>query len=83
MLLPKFAAQLKKAGVERLNISLDTLDAEKYKHDHALRRILKKRCDGIDAAFDAAGFDNIKINAVLIGGVNDNEIPDFVRDDTG
>ena len=77
VLLPKLAVELKKAGVKRLNISLDTLNPDKYKHitrcgnlDEALR--------GIDAAFEA-GYDMIKINTVLIGGVNDDEIPAFVN----
>ena len=76
VLLPKLAAELKTAGVKRLNISLDTLKPDKFKHitrcgnlDEALR--------GIDAAFEA-GYDMIKINTVLIGGVNDDEIPAFV-----
>ena len=72
VLLPQLARPLKEAGVRRLNISLDTLDAEKYRYitrigslDDALR--------GIEAALDA-GFEKIKLNAVLIGGFNDDEI---------
>ena len=70
--LPELAKPLRDAGVRRLNISLDTLDADKYRYitrlgslDDALR--------GIEAALDA-GFDKIKLNAVLIGGFNDDEI---------
>lgn len=72
-LLPQYASQLKEAGVKRLNISLDTLNDEKYK---MITRTgsLKDTLNGIDAALEA-GFENIKINAVLIGGVNDSEIP--------
>lgn len=77
VLLPKYAGELKAAGVQRLNVSLDTLDKEKYKSitrmgslDEALR--------GIEAG-KKAGFDSIKLNVVLMGGVNDDEIPDFVR----
>jgi len=73
ILLPKYAKELKEAGVSRLNLSLDTLDKDKYKYmsrigtlDDALR--------GLDAALNA-GFDKVKINAVLIGGFNDDEIP--------
>lgn len=72
-LLPQYAKPLKEAGVKRLNISLDTLNDEKYKmitRNGDLKDILS----GIHAALDA-GFESIKINAVLIGGVNDNEIP--------
>ena len=72
-LLPSMAGALKAAGVSRLNISLDTLDAEKYA---AITRVgvLDEALRGIEAALDA-GFAGIKINAVLIGGFNDGEIP--------
>ena len=72
-LLPTMAGALKAAGVSRLNISLDTLDAEKYA---AITRVgvLDEALRGIEAALDA-GFAGIKINAVLIGGFNDGEIP--------
>lgn len=72
-LLTRYAAPLKEAGVDRLNISLDTLDDKKYKMITRNGQ-LQDALDGIDAALKA-GFDNIKINAVLIGGVNDVEIP--------
>lgn len=72
-LLPTMAGALKAAGVSRLNISLDTLDAEKYA---AITRVgvLDEALRGIEAALDA-GFAGIKINAVLIGGFNDGGIP--------
>jgi cyclic pyranopterin phosphate synthase len=76
-LLPQYAQQLKEAGVSRLNISLDTMDSEKYQmitRNGSLKDVLS----GIDAALKA-GFDNIKINAVLMGGVNDAEIPELVE----
>ncbi len=74
-MLPEMAQELKKAGVSRVNISLDTLDPEKY------RRItrtgnLEDALKGLDAAL-AAGFERIKINTVLIGGFNDDEIKDL------
>ena len=70
--LPKMAADLKKAGVEHINISLDTLDPDKY---HRITRIgrLDAALAGLHAALDT-GFSTIKINAVLIGGFNDDEI---------
>jgi cyclic pyranopterin phosphate synthase len=71
-LLKKFARPLREAGVDRLNISLDTLDPEKYGMITRGGR-LAETLAGIDAAVEA-GFENIKINAVLIGGVNDSEI---------
>ena len=72
-LLPKLAAPLREAGVHRLNISLDTLDAEKFRY---ITRIgnLEDAMAGIEASL-AAGFEKIKINSVLIGGFNDDEIP--------
>ena len=72
-LLPKLAVPLREAGVRRLNISLDTLDAEKFRY---ITRIgnLEDALAGIEASLEA-GFDKIKINSVLIGGFNDDEIP--------
>ena len=71
-LLPRYAKALKNAGVKRLNISLDTLSEETYAMITRCGR-LEDAMAGINAALDA-GFDNIKINTVLIGGVNDMEI---------
>ena len=74
-LLPPLAASLHEAGVDRINISLDTLDPEKY-------RMITRTGDlgdalrGVESAFDA-GFRRIKINTVLIGGFNDTETADF------
>ena len=72
-LLPRLAVPLREAGVNRLNISLDTLNAEKF---HYITRIgnIGDALRGIEAALDA-GFDKVKINSVLIGGFNDDEIP--------
>lgn len=72
ILLPKYAGELKAAGVSRLNISLDTLDPQRYKEITRLGT-LDSALSGIDAAA-SVGIENIKINAVLIGGVNDAEI---------
>jgi len=72
VLLPQLAGELKEAGVKRINLSLDTLDADKYAY---ITRIgtLDSFMKGLDAAF-AAGFEKIKVNSVLIGGFNDDEI---------
>ena len=72
VLLPQLAGPLKDAGVQRLNISLDTLDAEKYRY---ITRIgtLDDAVRGIETALET-GFERIKLNAVLIGGFNDDEI---------
>lgn len=74
-LLSKLAKPLRDAGVSRLNISLDTLNPEKYRY---ITRIgdLDTAMAGIQAALDA-GFEKTKINSVLIGGFNDDEIADL------
>ena len=73
--LPELAVPLREAGVRRLNISLDTLDPGKYAHITRCGA-LSEALAGIRAAL-AAGFDKIKLNAVLIGGFNDDEIGDL------
>lgn len=65
------AQGLKDAGLSRLNISLDTLDPERY-HKLTLRDRFNDVLRGFDAA-DAAGFTGTKINSVLMRGVNDDE----------
>lgn len=75
-LLSEYAEKLKAAGVDRLNISLDTLNAETYRAI-TRRGNLSDVLGGIKAAIDA-GFTDTKINAVLIGGINDNEILDLM-----
>ena len=72
VLLPQLAKPLKEAGVKRLNLSLDTLDPQKYAYITRVGK-LDTFLAGLDAAFEA-GFEKIKINAVLIGGFNDMEI---------
>ena len=72
-LLPKLATPLREAGVDRLNISLDTLDGSKYRRI-TRRGELSQALQGIEAAL-REDFRKIKINAVLIGGFNDDEIP--------
>jgi cyclic pyranopterin phosphate synthase len=69
--LPKYAAELKASGVERINVSLDTLDPDKFR---AITRWgeLDKVMAGIDAA-QAAGL-KVKINAVALKDVNEAEI---------
>ena len=72
-LLPALAKPLREAGVSRVNISLDTLDADKFRYISRCGE-LSQAIDGIRAALDA-GFDKVKLNTVLIGGFNDDEIP--------
>ena len=77
ILLPQLAKELREAGVSRLNLSLDTLDPEKYAHITRIGK-LEQFNAGLEAALEA-GFKKIKINAVLIGGFNDNEIEDLAN----
>ena len=72
VMLPKMAKGLRAAGVSRVNLSLDTLDPDKYARITRVGR-LEDALAGLHAALDA-GFEKIKINAVLIGGFNDGEI---------
>jgi cyclic pyranopterin phosphate synthase len=75
LLLEKLAVDLHKAGVQRLNVSLDSLNAETFR---TITRggDLKTVLDGLDAA-ERAGFPPPKINVVIMRGVNDSEILDF------
>jgi cyclic pyranopterin phosphate synthase len=74
--LPKYAAELSALGVKRINVSLDTLNPEKFR---AVTRWgeLDKVLAGIDAA-QAAGL-RVKINAVALKGVNEDELTDLVQ----
>ena len=74
-LLPDLAAPLRAAGVDRLNISLDTLRPERFAQMTRLGQ-LSDVLEGIRAAEDA-GFRDLKFDTVLIGGFNDDEIADF------
>ncbi|HEY3485924.1 MAG TPA: GTP 3',8-cyclase MoaA [Ilumatobacteraceae bacterium] len=71
------AGELRAVGLNRVNISLDTLDREKFER-MTRRDELVRVLDGIDAAKEA-GFDPVKINAVVERGVNDDEIVDLAR----
>lgn len=75
--LSEMAKDLKEVGVDRLNISLDTLNRDKFKK---ITRIgnLDDVLNGIDEAIKV-GFANTKINVVLMAGINDDEICDFVN----
>ena len=75
--LEQQAQQLKNAGVRRINISLDTLQTDRFKQ---ITRVgdLAKVLRGIQAAKEV-GFDNIKLNVVLMRDVNDDETLDLVN----
>jgi cyclic pyranopterin phosphate synthase len=74
--LAKFAAELKDAGVRRINVSLDTLNPDKFK---AITRWgdFGQVMAGIDAA-EAAGL-SVKINAVALKGINEDEVGDLLQ----
>src|SRR3989442_14290323 len=74
--LPKYAHELVGHGVKRINVSLDTLDPDKFR---AITRWgeFDKVLAGVDAA-QAAGL-KVKINAVALKGVNEDELPELVR----
>jgi GTP 3',8-cyclase len=75
--LDKYAQALKAAGVKRINISIDSLQADRFK---AITRVgeLSKVLSGVEAAI-AAGFENIKINSVLMRGINEDEAEALVN----
>jgi len=75
--LEGMAGELKQAGVNRLNVSIDSLQAERFKEMTRIGK-LPKVIAGIDAAI-AAGFDRIKLNAVIMKGRNDDEVLDLVN----
>lgn len=74
--LARFASELADCGVKRINVSLDTLDPQKFR-EITRWGDFSKVMSGIDAA-QAAGL-KIKINAVALKGFNDQEIPDMLR----
>jgi len=77
-LLPQQAQQLKDAGLQRITISLDTLDDEVFKEMNGRGISIDRVLQGIDAAA-AVGLAPIKINAVVQKGVNDHTVVDLAR----
>lgn len=77
LLLSKYALELKEAGLDRINISLDSLDENNYKRITRGGNV-NLVLEGIREA-RRVGFKNIKINVVLIKGVNDKEINNFIN----
>lgn len=75
--LPALAGELRAAGVRRVNISLDSLDPVRFRR---LTRVgdLSRVLAGIDAAL-AAGFERVKLNAVILKNRNDDEVLDLVE----
>lgn len=77
ILLGKYAAELKKAGLKRVNISLDSLREDRFKQITGGNK-LSAVLSGIEAAHQA-GLEPVKINMVVMRGRNDGEVIDFAR----
>lgn len=75
-LLAGVAGELAEAGLDRINVSLDTLDGATYKRITG-KGLLREVLEGIDAAIDA-GLTPVKINMVLLKGVNEGEVEQMV-----
>jgi cyclic pyranopterin phosphate synthase len=77
ILLKEYASELKRAGLRRVNVSLDSLNQDKFERI-TRRRKLAEVLQGIEAA-KACGLNPVKINMVVMRGVNDDEVLDFAR----
>lgn len=77
VMLPLLADELRAAGLTRINISLDSLRPDRFEQ-LTRRNELPRVLEGIDAAL-SAGFSPVKLNVVVMKGVNDDEIVDFAR----
>lgn len=75
--LRRAAGPLAVAGLRRINVSLDSLSADRFA-EITLRDDLAKVLDGIDAAIEA-GLHPVKVNMVVMRGINDDELVDFAR----
>ncbi|WP_062398737.1 GTP 3',8-cyclase MoaA [Methanogenium cariaci] len=76
-ILAPLAQDLKDAGLSRVNISMDSLRHDRYK-EIAGKDYLSDVLAGVDAAIEA-GLTPVKLNVVLMKGINDDEIPDFIQ----
>jgi len=74
-LLGRYAAELKSAGLRRVNVSLDTLKPEKFEFI-TRRDMFSDVLEGIDVA-RSVGLNPVKINTVVMSGINDDELLDF------
>ena len=75
--LPLLAEDLRAAGLRRVNISLDSLRADRFE-ELTRRDELDRVLEGIEAATQA-GFDPVKVNVVVMKGINDDEVVDFAH----
>jgi cyclic pyranopterin phosphate synthase len=78
VLLPRFAAALRAAGLMRLTVSLDTLDPGTFRTLSGGRGEVAQVLDGIAAA-EAAGFERLKLNCVVMRGVNDGQVLELLE----
>ena len=76
--LNKYALDLKQSGVDRLTVSLDSLNPETYKKLNGQNLDIEKTLEGIKFA-NSIGFENIKINCVVMKGINEEQIIDLVN----
>jgi cyclic pyranopterin phosphate synthase len=77
VLLPQFAAELRETGLDRVNISVDTLRRDRF--EAIARRPVRffdAMLEGIEAA-ERAGFAPLKVNTVMLRGLNDDELPEL------
>jgi len=77
ILLSKYAVELKEAGLKRVNVSLDTLKEDRFKRITG-RDKLREVLSGIEAAH-LAGLNPVKLNMVVLQGINEDETTDFAR----
>ena len=75
--IPRKAEALRQAGLDRMTISLDTLDTRRFREITGVDN-LEEVFEAIEAA-KTHGFEPVKINAVVVRGVNDDELADFAR----
>ncbi len=76
-LLPEVVHDLKDAGVTRVNVSLDTLDPEKYRRITG-KKVMDRVIEGIELAMNE-GLTPVKVNMVLLKDINDDEIEDMIE----
>ncbi len=77
ILLSKYACELKEAGLKRVNVSLDTLKEDRFRRITGSDK-LEDVFSGIEAA-RLAGLEPVKLNMVVLRGINDDEVIDFAR----
>ncbi|NQT31944.1 MAG: GTP 3',8-cyclase MoaA [Deltaproteobacteria bacterium] len=76
VLLADYAGELKQAGLKRVNISLDTLNPDRFKRITRGESELKQVFEGIEVA-SRVGLEPVKLNMVVMSGINDDELLDF------